>query len=301
MRRHLRYAARQSRPHADRWWFAPFGGLLAACLLYGVGVPASLSHWLPDHALLRNAFDVVVCIVVAYVLMFFGWVCWSPIHERVEPHGGLRSALRKKLGAQMWPAMLMFFGLMLFGVGTLLFVIKAPALQSSVLSPRCKAANSAYNVSHKLEIIDKIYAELTGPVTEVQNRAGLLMNSFNQKLHEKTATSELEGLAQQAKPVFERFDRVIFGYDYLQDIHQIMIQNSDSYRSLETSTRRLEQEIENMYATNTPEHAFTIIQNSVFLARWRSSVEETARWINEKKYALRTKRREYESLDVCVS
>jgi hypothetical protein len=123
---------------------------------------------------------------------------------------------------------MMFIGLMLFGVGAILFVIGEPAGSS----PQCKAANGAYNVSHKLEIIDKIYAELSGPMSDVQNRAGLLMNSFNAKLAQKTAISELESLAQEAKPVIEKFDRVIAGYDYVRDIYNIMIQSNNTYRNM---------------------------------------------------------------------
>lgn len=97
--------------------------------MWGLGVPLTFSHWLPDIPGLRSGFDVFVCVAAAYVLMFLAWLLWSPIHSRLEPFGGLQSALRSKLGANMLPIILMSLGLLafvlLFGTGSIIFVLHA--------------------------------------------------------------------------------------------------------------------------------------------------------------------------------
>jgi hypothetical protein len=178
MRRHLKYAAQKSRPHADRWWFAPFGGLVGAALLWGVGVSPSIDNWLPDHWLVRASFDVVICVGVAYFLMFLGLVLWSPMRELLEPQGGLRALMRRRLGVQMWAIVLMASGLfafvLLFGAGAILFALSynrpTSITEAPPAPPKIVAVPTAsYDVPKKLEAIDvfeKILLDELDPIVQ---------------------------------------------------------------------------------------------------------------------------------------
>jgi hypothetical protein len=72
----LPFAFERTSTNAVTWWFAPLGGLVAAYLIYALGVPMTFSHWLPDNAVLRAAFDVFVLVIAAYAIVFCFWLFW---------------------------------------------------------------------------------------------------------------------------------------------------------------------------------------------------------------------------------
>jgi len=122
MRKAMAFAAAKTAPTAVTWWFAPVGGFLAAVLLWILGAPVTFASWLPDYPVLRGAFDVLVCVVFAYALMFLFWLACSSIHFRFENRGGIRAAL----GAQMWPIVLMaagFFAFVALSGGGLIWLV----------------------------------------------------------------------------------------------------------------------------------------------------------------------------------
>jgi hypothetical protein len=116
MRKALAFAAERTTPTAVTWWFAPFGGFLAACLLWLLGAPVTFGWWLPDNTILRGAFDVLVCVVVAYVVMV---LAIAPIQSRLKAGSGTRAVLK-----QMWPQYLMTIAGCLFFVGFVGFLQK---------------------------------------------------------------------------------------------------------------------------------------------------------------------------------
>ncbi len=119
MRKALAFAAKRTAPTAVTWWFAPFGGFLAACFLWLLGAPVTFGWWLPDNPILRGAFDVLVCVVVAYLVMFLVWLAIWPIQYRLEAGNGIRAVLK-----QMWPQYLMTIAGCLFFVGLVGFLQK---------------------------------------------------------------------------------------------------------------------------------------------------------------------------------
>ena len=90
---------------------------LAAFLLWLLGAPVTFAEWLPDNPILRGAFDVLVCVVVAYAVMFLSWLVFAPIHFRLESKGGTAAVLK-----QMWPQYVMLAGGILFFVGIVGFL-----------------------------------------------------------------------------------------------------------------------------------------------------------------------------------
>ncbi len=117
MRKSLAFAAARTAPTAVTWWFAPFGGFLAAFLLWLLGAPVTFAEWLPDNPILRGAFDVLVCVVVAYAVMFLSWLVFAPIHFNSNSKGGTAAVLK-----QMWPQYVMLAGGILFFVGIVGFL-----------------------------------------------------------------------------------------------------------------------------------------------------------------------------------
>jgi hypothetical protein len=117
MVRAFRFAADRTTPTATTWWFAPLGGFLAAGLLLFAGMPVTFSEFI-HNALLRSGFEVLVCVVVAYLVIFVFWLAVYPIHLKFASQGGIRAALRQRLGAQMGPFVFMGIGLFSFAVFT---------------------------------------------------------------------------------------------------------------------------------------------------------------------------------------
>ena len=61
---------------ATTWWFAPVGAFSAALAMYLVGIPMTFSKWLPENAIVRGGFEVLVCIILAYSSVFVFWLIW---------------------------------------------------------------------------------------------------------------------------------------------------------------------------------------------------------------------------------
>jgi hypothetical protein len=151
MRKALAFAAERTTPTAVTWWFAPLGGFLAACLLWLLGAPVTFGWWLPDNPILRGAFDVLVCVVVAYVVMFLIWLAVAPIHFRLKSGNGIIAVLK-----QMWPQYLM----VICGVG--FFVGLIGFLQLNVTAPPKPPLEVAEFLYFDADIVDD--SILAGPI-----------------------------------------------------------------------------------------------------------------------------------------
>jgi hypothetical protein len=80
--------------------------------------------------------------VAIWLAIMFGRACWWPFYWRLEPHGGLISFLRGRLGAFMWPVILISMGLVGFlfalGAGVVwlsLRVISEPPITQATVTP----------------------------------------------------------------------------------------------------------------------------------------------------------------------
>lgn len=175
MRNAFEYAVARTRPTAGTWWFGPLGGVLGAMLMWAAGVPATFSNFIPQ-TIVRSAFEVLVCVVVAYLVMFCFWLAAYPVHKRFEQQGGLAAALRQRLGVQMWPMVLMAAGILFFvglsGSGLIWFVVQAasgvdalrvlpPGVQPTTELPTAVVVPTAPDdVPKKLRAIDSFEAIL---------------------------------------------------------------------------------------------------------------------------------------------
>jgi hypothetical protein len=80
----ISFAAERTSTNAVTWWFAPAGGFLAALLMYGTGIPMTFSDWLPENSVVRAGFEVLVCVVVAYAVIFVFWLVWYAFVHRLR-------------------------------------------------------------------------------------------------------------------------------------------------------------------------------------------------------------------------
>jgi hypothetical protein len=299
-RDYVKYAWHGSGRKWDTAWIGLVGSLLGGFLfwLLGLKVPQAILDNPPWGAVA----GIVIGAITGVIFVFLLRLCWAHFHFRLEPLGGLRSAARAKLGTEMWPIVLMALGVVafvvLFGAGFLLFLTTAAPNVASTAP--CKAANSTYNVSRKLQAIDEIYAQLSGPMSDLQNRGGLLLNSFNSKLQQGTAIPELDGYATQAKTVFQEFNRLVESYNYFRDIYDIIIRGTTfAYNSSESASLTLVNELHKLYNTLPHDTVPAHIENNTFMDQWKTSILGLATWISQKEDALRQRRREYEAMDIC--
>lgn len=117
MLRALGFAAARTAPTATTWWFGPLGGFLAAGLLWIASVPVTFSEFLPN-SILRSGFEALVCVVLAYLVIFVFWLGIFPVHRMYEAQGGIRTTLQQRLGAQMGPFVLIGIGFLSFAALT---------------------------------------------------------------------------------------------------------------------------------------------------------------------------------------
>jgi hypothetical protein len=290
------------------WFGAPMGrGPDSACwgrgrrisyLDWGIKVPPEIL----DNPLLGGLVAIAVGAIVGALVTFSVRLCWAPFHFRLEPLGGLRAAARTKLGDQMWPTLMMISGLtafvIFFGAGFLLWLTTGqPKPATAAL---CKAANTAYNVSRKLEAIDAIYDQLSGPMSDLQNRGGLLTNSFNAKLNQGTVISELDDYAKKAKDVFNTFFRTVEAHNYFRDVYDIIIRNNNyAYQASESDAARLVNELQKLHNTLPRDQIPAYLQSNTYMKQWESSILQLSTWIVQKQNMLRAKRTEIEALDIC--
>jgi hypothetical protein len=73
---------------------------------------------------------VLVCVVVAYGVMFLVWLAWAPFHFRYKPYGGILAVLKRRGIRRMWPQYLMVAS------GILFFVALIGFLQINVVPPK---------------------------------------------------------------------------------------------------------------------------------------------------------------------
>ena len=294
------YAWHGSGRRWDAAWVGIIGCLIGGFPIWLLGLKA------PQTILDNPGWGAVVAIalgsITGVIFVFVIRLCWAPFHFRLEPSGGFRAALRTALGNNMWPVILMIFGIaffvIFFGAGTILFVTSQAKVGGAPAA--CRAVNSSYNVTRKLQAIDEIYAELAGPMSDLQNEAGMLLNSFNSRVHNSTAIPDLETYATRSHAVFDKFQRLVQSYDYFRDVYDAIIRDPSNfnYTSTESASINLAHELQRLYSI-MPDNILENTRNSRFMSDWESAVMRTATWIFARQDALRAKRRETEVTDIC--
>jgi hypothetical protein len=121
MRAAFQFAVDRTTPTATTWWFGPAGGCLGAGLLWGAGVPVTFLEFI-TNPIAKSAFEVLVCVVVAYALLFLSCLILAPLHYKLLPYGGIRAYLKARGGKRMWPQYIMTLGFVVFFVGLVGFL-----------------------------------------------------------------------------------------------------------------------------------------------------------------------------------
>ena len=294
------YAWRGSGQRWDAAGIGIIGGLLGglAIWLLGIKVPQTIL----DNPFWGGVIAISFGAIVGAAFMYAVRLCWSSFHFRLEPLGGFRKATRATLGDNMWPVILMLSGIacfaLFFGAGIVMFAMNQTKPRE--LSAPCKAANSEYNVTKRLQAIDEIYAQLAGPMSDLQNQAGMLLNSFNSRVLHSTAIPDLLAYHERAGTVFEQFNKTFTSYDYFRDIYNIMIAapSNFAYTSTKDASENLAHELQRL-GNLDPNDVLQNARNSRQMSAWETAVYGTATWITQKQDALRAKRREIEATEIC--
>jgi len=123
----FRYAWRGS---GSKWQTASVG-FLGALVAYASGVQLNVGD-----IFLGRALGFALCAAIGVAALFAVRLCWAPFHFAFTPHGGVRADLKKRLGANMGPILLMAAGIVLFvlcfGVGAVWFAWPKSAAHSSL-------------------------------------------------------------------------------------------------------------------------------------------------------------------------
>jgi hypothetical protein len=210
------FAADRTRPTATTWWFAPLGGFLVAVLLSVIGVPMTFSEWLPN-ALLRSGFEILVCVVGAYLPIFIFWLAVYPVHLKFEQQGGIKAIFRQRLGAQMGPFLLMGAGFFAFalltGAGLAWLAIQVLNGTALKITRAAETPNTVGNPDFSLQVPDGRYKFRWDPMTQTRldirldtqrnpdftdNPAFILRNKTNTVAYNVSATWKSEIAANVA-------------------------------------------------------------------------------------------------------
>jgi uncharacterized protein YfkK (UPF0435 family) len=271
LRQHVRFAWHGSGRRWDAGWMAVIGGLIGGFAIWFLGI--KVPQTILDNPLWGGVVAIILGAIVGVVFVFIVRLCWAPFHFRLEPLGGLQKALRAALGDNMWPVILMLSGIacfaLLFGAGMLMFAMNQSKAHTTTVT--CKAANSEYNVTKKLRAIDEIYAQLAGPLTDLQNEAGMILNSFNSRVVNSTAIPDLLTYHGRSQTVFQKYFQTMQSYDYLRDIYDVMIHEPSnfSYSSTEQASEDLAHELQRLHA-QIPDGVLQNVQNSRQMSAWES-------------------------------
>jgi hypothetical protein len=295
------YAWHGSGRRWDTVWIGILGGLLGGLVFWAVGL--KVPQAILDNPGWGAVAGIMLGAITGVMFVFLVRLCWAPFHFRLEPLGGFRKAVHGRLGVQMWPALLVISGIVSFvllsGVGLLLFLTNQAPKTASIATASCKAGNTAYNISRKLQAIDDLYAELSGPVSNLQNKGGSLLNTFNSRIQQSTAIPDLDGYAAEARDTFNKFSAKVESYMIFIDVYNIIIHSNFAYSSSESASINLRSILENLYRSTPHDMVPGLILSSSAYDHWRTSIMQTATWIGQMQNDLRIKRREYEAIDIC--
>ena len=173
----LAYAWRGS---GKRWDAAPLqiiGGAIGGFVIWywGLKVPSEIL----DNPAFSGLAAIVIGAICGALVAFVLRLCWYPVYRRYEPYGGLVPYLRAKLGAHMWPLILMFSGLaafiVLFGGGAIWFVAQGT---SHMAQANSSSGIVGYEIEHQLKGIDQIRRILLTTIPSLSN-AGRNLSANN--------------------------------------------------------------------------------------------------------------------------
>ena len=147
-----RYGVRGLTRLASEWWLGALGGGVGWFLLYLSGLQMILSDHFPQNALLANSVTLVLCVVSGVSCVFVTRLLYYPIGSLVSENGGWAAVINEPVKARMVSFLLMLFGIVLFvilfGTGSVLFVMRGAGLQSTVSLVTSNAADAQISLSY---------------------------------------------------------------------------------------------------------------------------------------------------------
>jgi hypothetical protein len=298
----LGYAWHGSGRHWDRGWLQLGGGAIGGFLIWywGVKVPSTILDNPALSAIIAIAIGGLAGAMVVFVLR----LCWWPFHKRLRPHGGLPVYLQKRLGARMWPVMLMILGLasfiILFGTGAIWFAFIGHPAGTTASRPFSQLPTPEY-VQKKIDAVDRLDDAVAVLITRgVQSQTQDLRNSFGPFVRALDPDKIIERLSplEDSESIFTDIDRIDRIYSTRFPELGYIVLNSPNYheaRSLSSNSRNLKRLVADW--GKKPE-MFSVIENTQQTNEWMKSAQALGGWIDKARSDLATKRREYEATEV---
>jgi uncharacterized membrane protein YeaQ/YmgE (transglycosylase-associated protein family) len=168
--------------------------------------------------LVAEGIAAIIGAVTGLLVVFLVRLAYSPLHFAFEDRGGLAVALRTKLGAQMWPMLLMLSGIFLFvvvfGAGAIWFVLSKDAPIPSVAiigpvgppgergapgpaGPPGPSATSDPELRAQLADVRNQFSGISERAKDIE-RLGLLSVCF-QRLHSEIPLDQMDKLTEDAR------------------------------------------------------------------------------------------------------
>jgi hypothetical protein len=161
----FKYVVRDSFNRADTI-ASTVGGVILLLLSHIVGIEGT--KLLSSNEWTRSIQIVVAGFLAIWIVIMLCRACWWPLHWRLEPHDGLLSFLRAKLGTFMWPVILTASGFIAFvlltGVGTIWLSIQV--LNGTTLANQSDTPNTVGNPDFALFVPQGRY-RFTWPATNL--------------------------------------------------------------------------------------------------------------------------------------
>jgi hypothetical protein len=310
-RRSIGYAWRESYRHASTWWVAAIGGIFGGLVVL-TGFQMPFPAFIFENPYFAGAANAVACAMIGVLIVFLARLAYAPLHFALEPQGGLKTAIRNRLGMQMWPAILMLSGfaafVFLFGAGAILFVVqssKQPQISSSTSSAISLSGHSTpYNVEVHLRAIDDFLENINVEWRSVERTGGLFSDKIKERVLEGRSDDLLKDYVAGTKSVVDKMHEYLRRYEALRDVHDAVAVGENNYgpEAVYSASMNLRAEIVRLQSRTTmkPDDVWAYLERHQFMVDWQIAIANLDGWINAKAARLITMRREYENAPIYV-
>lgn len=277
------------------------GGILAGALIsyWGVKLPPVIS----DNPVWSNIVAAIMAGIAGGLFVFLvRWAYW-PIHRRVERSGGLRAALRKNLGAQMWPVIMMASGLvaflLLFGGGA----IWAAAQLGDGAAPGLagKPGMVAYEIERQLRAIDYLRDRFNTTTPALGTEGRQMASNMEAGIAGSTNPALLLDYAKRVETELNDLQTVVRNNDQYPEIRRCFPGVANPYRNIHpyeavASARNLAKEIQERGPV-----AIAGLRSNTHFISFAAAVIELGNWAGENSNGLAAARKEVLAIPVAQS
>lgn len=272
-----------------------FGGCLGGLLFPVLGV--KLPQLIGDNPLWSNVAAAAIGGLAGVVFIFIvRMTYYLAVYRHVKPDG-LRAALRKKLGVQMWPVILMASGiaafLLLFGGGAIWAVSQSGLAPTRTTGP---TPVLGYEIERQLKAIDFMRDRLEVAVVLLGNEGRGLDTTLNSFLQQGKAppginSDVLLDYARRVEVELNSLQTVTRNHDQYEYLRRCFPGSSPGpYSSIHpyeavAQARNLAKEFRELGADPQPA-TYRALQNNQHYVRFSAAVIELGNWAGTVRNAL---------------